>query len=148
MHPSLGHFWFHLLGKAQNSSRKVALEAAGGTVTRNTSSGELELVFPPKLNSHLTPACGKSYSQVDPDMGKSCLGLLLSPRSGQGELLERTFPESQGTAPGPPAASYALLLPVLPAAAPGGPPATETASEAAQGFPGRTSGVQCGWRCF
>lgn len=70
-------------------------------MTRNTSSGELGLVFTRKLNSHPTLAFVKSkpaYSRVDPGVVNFCSGTRKQ-EGGQGEVPEQTPPVSQGTAP-------------------------------------------------
>lgn len=64
-------------GKPKIAARKWPWRVCGGTMTRNTSSGEPGLVFTRKSNSHLTLGFIKSqmgYSQGDPDMGNSCPG--------------------------------------------------------------------------
>lgn len=80
----------------------------------------------------MTPAFGKSLFPGRSRHGQALLG---NSRAGR-ESSWSTSPVSQAQLVLLPPT---LLLPVLPVAAPGGPPATGTASMAAQGLPGRTS---------
>lgn len=74
-HTAPGHFWFRLLGKAQNNSREILVGVWGGTVTKNTNSGELGFVIR-KWDSHPTlPFVTNSkvpHFQVDANMHNCC----------------------------------------------------------------------------